>query len=625
MHPLAHSKNQRRLQVSPNERHPWELVQILPVAGILRCMASASKSIDIYARLLGYVRPYWRVFALAIGTMLALAATEWLLPALLKRLIDEEFGQSSADISLAIPLFLIGLFFFRGVLSYVSTVSLAWISHRTVMDLRDSMFRNLIDLPSRYFDHRPPGELISKFTFDVTQVSHATTRVLTVLVKDSAVIIALLVYLFYLNWRLAALLSILAPPVAFVVYRVSRRMREKSRQLQKSIGQINQIAEEGIRGQREIKVYAGQELEAGRFWRAINDTRQLQMKVIQTAAATVPIIQLLIACGIAGMIVLALRESASGLMSRGDFVAFVTATALLLPPTKRLTGVNEFLQRGLAAAESIFALLDEPRELNSGEVRLEAVGGAIEFRDVSVRFGDRLVLQEINLKIAAGESVALVGPSGSGKTTLLNLVARFYEPHGGKLLIDGHPIEDIELTCLRQAIAYVGQDVGLFDDTIYNNIAYGALRTTTAAAVRAAAEAASVVPFAESLSAGLDSFIGANGGRLSGGQRQRIAIARALLKDAPILILDEATSALDTVSERQIQAALTRIREGRTSLIIAHRLSTVEAVDRIVVIEEGRIVETGTHRELLERNGVYARLAELQDTGTTDAAIATEG
>ena len=581
-------------------------------------MSSSLRSTDIYARLLGHVRPYWRVFALAIGGMLALAATEWMLPALLKRLIDEDFNQSATGGSITIPLFLIGLFLIRGVLSYVSTVSLAWISNRTVMDLRDFMFRNLIDLPSVFFDARPPGELISKFTFDVTQVSHATTRVLTVLVKDSAVIIALLAYLFYLNWRLAALLLVLAPPIAYVVYRVSKRMRDKSRQLQGSIGHLNQIAEEGIRGQREIKIYAGHELETGRFWGAINGTRQLQMKVIGISAATVPIIQLLVACGIAVMIVLALRESAAGLMTRGDFVAFVTATALLLPPTKRLTGVNEFLQRGLAAAESVFALMDEPKESASGSLQLDPLEGAIEFRDVSVRYADRLVLQNINLTIQAGESVALVGPSGGGKTTLLDLVARFYQPETGKLLIDGHPIEDIELKCLRQAIAYVGQEVILFDDTIANNIAYGTLRAASDAEIHDAADAAFVTPFASELNDGLDSNIGANGARLSGGQRQRIAIARALLKDAPILIFDEATSALDTVSERHIQAALRSIREGRTSLIIAHRLSTVEAVDRIIVIDEGRIVETGTHNELLNRDGVYARLAELQDTETSE-------
>ena len=573
----------------------------------------------IYARLLGHVRPYWRVFTLAIGGMLALAATEWMLPALLRYLVDDEFDQASGELSLTIPLLLIGIFFCRGILSYVSTVSLHWIAHRTVMDLRDSMFRNLIELPSTFFDHRSPGELISKFTFDVTQVSQATTRVLTVLVKDSAVIVALLTYLFYLNWLLSTLLLVLAPPIGFVVYRISRRMRQRSRQLQESIGRLNQIAEESIRGQREIKVYAGREFESERFGGAINDARRFQMKVVQTAAAIVPIIQLLIATGIAVMIVFALRESVAGAMSRGDFVAFITATALLLAPTKRLTGVNEFLQRGLVAAESVFALMDEPREPAAGGIRLEHIRGDIEFRGVHVCYADRPVLHDINLKIAAGESTAFVGPSGGGKSTLLNLLARFYEPYAGQLFVDGHPLDTIKLESLRAAVAYVGQDVILFDDTIYNNIAYGGLRSVAADRVHRAADAANVTLFAAELPDGLDTVIGANGARLSGGQRQRIAIARALLKDAPILILDEATSALDTESERQIQAALGRIREGRTNLIIAHRLSTIEAVDRIVVIEDGRIVESGSHRDLIEHDGVYARFSSMQDSGAAQS------
>ncbi|MEM7468016.1 MAG: lipid A export permease/ATP-binding protein MsbA [Pseudomonadota bacterium] len=569
-------------------------------------------SVDIYRRLLNAIKPYWRVFLAAIVGMVALAATEWMLPALLKTLIDDEFNEPQASLSLLIPALLVLLFLVRGILSYISTVALHWISHRTVMDLRQQMYRNLITLPAEYFDHHATGSLITKFTFDVTQVANATTRVLTVLVKDSAVIVALLCYLFYLNWRLAALLMLLAPPTAYIVYRVSNRMREMSRRLQSSIGSVNQIAEESIHGHREIKIYGGHDYEQQRFNQATNDARKYQMKVVQVAAGTVPMIQLVVAIGIAVMIVLALRESAGGAMTRGDFVAFITATALILPPTKRLTSVNEFLQRGIAGAESVFGLVDEQPESGSGQVLLQSCEGHIEFRDVTVEYAETRALTDINLMIESGTAVAFVGPSGGGKSTMLDLIARFYLPTSGKVLIDGNDSGDIDLKNLRNAIAYVGQNIILFDDTVFNNIAYGANREVTEDEVYKAAAAAAVTSFIDQLPNGFDTLVGDNGARLSGGQRQRIAIARALLKDAPILLLDEATSALDTESEKQIQQALAEIRKGRTSVTIAHRLSTVEGVDKIYVVQKGQIVESGSHESLLDAQGVYQQMIRAQ-------------
>ena len=569
-------------------------------------------SVEIYRRLIRHIQPYWRVFAMAIVGMVALASTEWMLPALLKHLIDDEFDAPATSPSLVIPALLVALFLLRGVLSYVSTVALHWISHRTVMDLRQLMYRNLITLPAAFFDREGSGGLITKFTFDVTQVANATTRVLTVLVKDSAVILALLGYLFFLNWRLAALLMLLAPPTAYIVYRVSHRMREMSRRLQSSIGSVNQIAEESIQGHREIKIYGGHDYEQSRFNQATNDARKFQMKVVQVAAGTVPMIQLVVAIGIAGMIILALRESAAGTMSRGDFVAFITATALLLPPTKRLTSVNEFLQRGIAGAESVFGLIDEPAEHKDGAHKLDRCAGKIEFRHVRVEYQGTMAINEVSLTVEPGQAVALVGPSGGGKSTMLDLIARFYLPTAGQVLIDDTDIQSIELSTLRESIAYVGQNIILFDDTVFNNIAYGADRDVSEQDVLNAAEAAAVTNFIDQLPDGYQTVVGANGARLSGGQRQRIAIARALLKDAPILLLDEATSALDTESERQIQQALSEIRKGRTSVTIAHRLSTVESVDKIYVLQNGQVVESGDHEQLSNAGGVYQQMNSKQ-------------
>ena len=566
-----------------------------------------SKSWQTYKRLITHVVPHWKIFALSVVSMFLLASTEWVLPALLKPIIDSDFDLSAPDKLMLIPILLVCLFLFRGLLSYSATVALNWVAQRVIYDIRTKMFDVLIRLPVTYFDKRSSGVLISKFTFDVTQVADAATKVVTVLVKDFTVVIVLLVYLTFLNWRLAIMLLIFGPIIAIVIKSVSKRMRLMSHRLQESVGELNNSVSESIRGQREIKLFNSYYHEQGRFSHAANQARKFQMKVIRTSAMIVPVIQLIVASAVAVLIAIALREQAVSGMTKGDFVAFFTATALLLPPIKRLAGVNEFLQRGIAAAESVFILLDTPIEIDTSAKTIR-FDGAIEFSNVYLTYDDKEVLFDISMSVRPGETWAIVGRSGAGKTSIVNLLPRFYSPTKGTIHVDGKDLSSYSLECVRHNMSYVSQNIVLFNDTIYNNIAYGSHTAFSPDQIVTAAERAQVSVFSDLLPDGLDTIVGDNGVRLSGGQRQRIAIARAFLKDAPILIMDEATAALDNKSERLVQTALKSLKSGRTTFIVAHRLSTIVEADQIMVVDNGRVSGIGTHDEMLADNTLYSQL-----------------
>jgi ATP-binding cassette, subfamily B, bacterial MsbA len=542
------------------------------------------------------------------------AATEPLLPALLKPLLDGTFVHKDDTIIRLAPLFILAIFFVRGLASFVGTYAIGWVGNKLVMDLRAEMFQKLLALPARFYDDHATGNLISKLTFDVAQVTAAATSVVTVVVRDTIIIVGLLGWLFYLNWKLTLLSLLMAPVIAFLIRALNGRMRASSSDAQRAMGDMTQVIEESVTAHKVVKLFGGQQYEVGRFGDQANWLRRHLMKQAAAAAANVPIVQMVAAIALSVIVYIATVQSRSDETTVGGFLSFVAAMLMLTAPLKRITGVSEHMQRGLAAAASVFELLDTPGEAETGKTAMGRAEGRIGFEHVSLSYrGDgRRALHDICLEIPAGQTVALVGASGSGKSTLANLVPRFYLPGEGRITLDGHDLAGITLASLRANIALVSQEVVLFNDTVAANIAYGQMREVPEAEIVAAAQAAHAMEFIREMPQGLQTLVGEKGVRLSGGQRQRIAIARAILKNAPVLILDEATSALDSESERHVQAALEALMRGRTTLVIAHRLSTIEKADRIIVLQKGEIAETGTHRELLARGGVYAQLHRIQ-------------
>ena len=572
----------------------------------------------IYKRLASYALKHWRYLILAFIGLVVAGSTVPLFALYMQPLLDGTFMEKDPETIRWAPFALLVIFLLRGIASFMSSYSMEWIGRSVVKEIRTELFSRLLRLPVSFYDRNNSGQLVTRLIYHVEQVSVAATKGLTVLVQDSVIVIGSLLVMFYYSWELALIVLFAAPIIAGLIAYISKRFRRLSKQIQEQVGEVTQISNEAISATREIRIFDGVDYEAKRFEEINEKNHKSYMKRIITERLSMPIVQFIMAIALAVVVYSATQGDLLDKFTPGRFMAFMTAMIALFDPLKRLTGVSAILQGGIAAGESIFSLLDESAEKDTGTQTLEKAAGNFEFNDVGFSYSNNrkdnseAVLKEISFSVKAGEKIAFVGQSGSGKTTLVNLLPRFYDDWSGEITLDGHPLQDIKLTNLREQFAYVGQDVTLFNDTIRNNIAYGNMRNASDEELKAAAEGAYALEFIEKLPQGFDTQVGENGTLLSGGQKQRVAIARAILSNAPILILDEATSALDTKSERHIQNALETLLENRTTFMIAHRLSTIEKADKILMMEDGKIIESGSHKELLARKGAYSKLYNLQ-------------